>query len=104
MWQPSGEDNKDDATSTKSISDIEKEIKILNFLIHNEAKIMYALRHNGKKLYTFDVDNYVDVMNEIKKKRFYVFEQEPDETKKRENKNLLFNIFNIVNKNINLNI
>lgn len=98
MWSPNGQDVSEGFVNPH----IENEVKILNFLIHNEAKIMYALRHNSKRLYTFDVNQYVDIMNIIKKKKFGLLETGPDEATILETKKIVFEIFDIINKNVKL--
>lgn len=79
--------------------DIEYEVKILNFLVHNETKIMYSIRHYSDKLYTFDVDLFVDVMNDLKKKKFSAIEIDADDENDEKIK-LVFDIFDIVFKNV----
>lgn len=98
MWSPNGADVSEDTINPR----IEKEALILNFLIHNEAKIMYAIRHKSKRLYTFDVNRYVDIMNIIKKKKFNILETGPDEETILDTKKIVFEIFEIINKNIKL--
>lgn len=90
MWQP-----LDQGDNTLN-NDIEQEIETLTFLIHNQAKIMYALRHNHKKLYTFDVNQYVDIIEILKKKKFYLLEEDPNA------KEMAFCILDILNLNKNI--
>lgn len=82
--------------------DIEYEVKILNFLVHNESKIMYSIRHHSNKLYTFNVDLFVDVMNDLKKKNFAAIETmtNADDDNNNEKRKLVFDIFDIVFKNV----
>lgn len=93
---------------------IENEIEFLKFIIFNETKIMYIIRHNSDQLYTFNVNHYVDVFNILKKKQFHLLEMDDsDEDGKIDEEDLLlsvekkkiaFHILDIVSQNVDLNL
>lgn len=84
-------------------------MEILQFIIHNNTKIMYILRHNSDKLYTFNVNNYVDVANILKKRQFYLLERDdgPDipideRMTSAQKKKIAFDIMDVLDRNLNL--
>lgn len=73
---------------------LDTEVNMLNFLTHNRAKIMYAVRHRLGTLYSFDVDNYVDIVEILKKKQFKALEDGHFD------KNIIFTILEILSENV----
>lgn len=85
---------------SNSDNELELEIKMLHFIIHNRAKIMYAVRHRLGVLYNFDVNKYVDIVEYLKRKKFRQLDlYETDYDKK-----MIFTILEIMVSNINKNV
>lgn len=86
-------DFKDDA------DELNIEIKMLHFLIHNRTKIMYAVRHRLEVLYNFDVNKYVDIVEYLKRKKFRKLNEYEDDYDKK----IIFAILEIMVSNIMTN-